>query len=43
MPTYNEVVHEFHIRNCKLLTSEEDFLVIIQTHIKCNFKFYSDF
>jgi hypothetical protein len=38
MPTYNEVINEFNIRNCKLLTSEEDFLVIIQTHIKCNFK-----
>lgn len=38
MPSYKEVVHEFNIRNCKLLTSEEDFLVIIQTHIKCNFK-----
>ena len=38
MPTYEEVVQEFNIRNCKLLTSEEAFLVIIQTHKHFNFK-----
>jgi hypothetical protein len=40
MPTYNEVVHEFNIRNCKLLTSEEDFLIVNNINRSFNFKLY---